>query len=182
MVNDPAVSTGSACSRRSRGCSCSRSPASPHRIVSALRAMAVAGACWGWYSVTGRGSIDPLAETATNFLRATALTVVALAPHAAGDPSHDGRAASRRSLRRPRVGRGLHALVHGAAGVDRVARGRHPAHGARPDGSGRGVAARRSPDRAHSAGRCPRRAGRRPDAVASPNDPRLAGSPVATSG
>ena len=43
-------------------------------------AMAVAGACWGWYSVTGRGSIDPLAETATNFLRATALTVVALAP------------------------------------------------------------------------------------------------------
>ena len=46
--------------------------------------MAVAGACWGWYSVTGRGSIDPLAETATNFWRATALTVVALAPTLSG--------------------------------------------------------------------------------------------------
>jgi drug/metabolite transporter (DMT)-like permease len=35
--------------------------------------MIVAGICWGWYSLAGRASRDPLAATAGNFLRATLL-------------------------------------------------------------------------------------------------------------
>ncbi len=37
--------------------------------------MIAAGACWGVYSLAGRRSADPLATTADNFLRATALTL-----------------------------------------------------------------------------------------------------------
>jgi drug/metabolite transporter (DMT)-like permease len=38
--------------------------------------MAVAGAAWGAYSLRGRGVPDPLAATASNFLRATPLALV----------------------------------------------------------------------------------------------------------
>jgi drug/metabolite transporter (DMT)-like permease len=41
--------------------------------------MLVAGACWGVYSLIGRRSTDPLAATSGNFVRATALSIVALA-------------------------------------------------------------------------------------------------------
>jgi drug/metabolite transporter (DMT)-like permease len=41
--------------------------------------MAAAGACWGAYSLIGRGASDPLADTASNFRRATFLTVIVLA-------------------------------------------------------------------------------------------------------
>ena len=40
--------------------------------------MVVAGACWGVYSIAGRGSRDPLAATTGNFWRASILAVVAL--------------------------------------------------------------------------------------------------------
>ncbi len=46
--------------------------------------MLAAGACWGVYSLAGRQSRDPLANTAGNFVRATALTALALAPTLAG--------------------------------------------------------------------------------------------------
>lgn len=38
--------------------------------------MAVAGACWGGYSLAGRGSRDPLGATAGNFLRASVAGVL----------------------------------------------------------------------------------------------------------
>jgi drug/metabolite transporter (DMT)-like permease len=38
--------------------------------------MAGAGACWGAYSIAGRGGADPLAVTADNFLRAAGIAVV----------------------------------------------------------------------------------------------------------
>ena len=41
--------------------------------------MASAGACWGLYSLIGRASADPLADTATNFVRASAISAVPLA-------------------------------------------------------------------------------------------------------
>lgn len=41
--------------------------------------MLAAGACWGVYSLIGRTSRDPLATTAGNFVRASVLTLVALA-------------------------------------------------------------------------------------------------------
>jgi len=41
--------------------------------------MLIAGACWGVYSLIGRTSRDPLATTAGNFARASALAIVALA-------------------------------------------------------------------------------------------------------
>jgi drug/metabolite transporter (DMT)-like permease len=41
--------------------------------------MAVAGTCWGAYSVIGRGSAAPLADTGRNFRRAGALLAVPLA-------------------------------------------------------------------------------------------------------
>lgn len=37
--------------------------------------MVAAGACWGVYSLAGRGSSDPLATTADNFLRATLISL-----------------------------------------------------------------------------------------------------------
>ena len=40
--------------------------------------MLAAGACWGAYSIAGRGSRDPLAATSGNFWRASILVVVAL--------------------------------------------------------------------------------------------------------
>ena len=40
--------------------------------------MLVAGACWGVYSIAGRGSRDPLAATSGNFWRASILAIVAL--------------------------------------------------------------------------------------------------------
>jgi len=42
--------------------------------------MAGAGACWGAYSLAGRGATDPLAVTADNFLRAAAIGVVIAMP------------------------------------------------------------------------------------------------------
>lgn len=41
--------------------------------------MLAAGACWGVYSLAGRASRDPLATTAGNFARATALATLVLA-------------------------------------------------------------------------------------------------------
>ena len=51
--------------------------AAPSPLGSAL--MAIAGISWGLYSLYGRRALDPLAETAGNFLRATPLAVVASA-------------------------------------------------------------------------------------------------------
>jgi drug/metabolite transporter (DMT)-like permease len=41
--------------------------------------MAFAGACWGVYSLLGRGSADPMLDTTANFLRATPLAILASA-------------------------------------------------------------------------------------------------------
>lgn len=41
--------------------------------------MIVAGVCWGVYSIIGRGSLAPLAETAWNFARTSALVCLPLA-------------------------------------------------------------------------------------------------------
>ena len=49
----------------------------PDAIGAAL--MVLAGICWGVYSLIGRRSIDPLATTAGNFVRASIVTTVALA-------------------------------------------------------------------------------------------------------
>ena len=46
--------------------------------------MIAAGGCWGVYSLAGRRSRDPLAGTAGNFLKGTALAAVALAPFLSG--------------------------------------------------------------------------------------------------
>lgn len=46
-------------------------------IVGAVLMLA-AGACWGFYSIAGRGARDPLGATAGNFWRATILGVLAL--------------------------------------------------------------------------------------------------------
>jgi drug/metabolite transporter (DMT)-like permease len=43
-----------------------------------LLLMAIAGAAWGIYSLLGRGSGAPLADTAANFLRTLPLTLIAL--------------------------------------------------------------------------------------------------------
>ncbi|MCB1384722.1 MAG: DMT family transporter [Nitratireductor sp.] len=42
--------------------------------------MAVAGICWGAYTLRGRGVADPLAATAGNFLRSVPMGLVALLP------------------------------------------------------------------------------------------------------
>ena len=39
--------------------------------------MAVAGIAWGWYSLLGRSSVDPLASTAWNFIYSVPLAAVA---------------------------------------------------------------------------------------------------------
>jgi drug/metabolite transporter (DMT)-like permease len=44
--------------------------------VLAAASMALAGACWGVYSVVGKGSTSPLADTAGNFSRAALLMVL----------------------------------------------------------------------------------------------------------
>jgi drug/metabolite transporter (DMT)-like permease len=41
--------------------------------------MAFAGACWGIYSLLGRGSTDPMLDTTANFMRATPLAIIASA-------------------------------------------------------------------------------------------------------
>ena len=41
--------------------------------------MIAAGACWGAYSILGRGSRDPLADTSSNFVRSTALLALPMA-------------------------------------------------------------------------------------------------------
>lgn len=50
--------------------------AAPDAIGAAL--MMAAGVCWGVYSLAGRGSRDPLAATAENFLRAAFLAALAV--------------------------------------------------------------------------------------------------------
>jgi drug/metabolite transporter (DMT)-like permease len=52
--------------------------AAPPAASSAL--MIAAGAAWGFYSLRGRASADPLAETAGNFLRAAPLGVLTAIP------------------------------------------------------------------------------------------------------
>ncbi|HEY9280315.1 MAG TPA: DMT family transporter [Eoetvoesiella sp.] len=42
--------------------------------------MTVAGAAWGWYSVLGKGTSDPLAATADNFIRAIPFGLLAIVP------------------------------------------------------------------------------------------------------
>jgi drug/metabolite transporter (DMT)-like permease len=49
----------------------------PHPTGSAL--MVVAGIAWGLYSLRGRGSSDPIGDTAMNFLRSAPFTVLASA-------------------------------------------------------------------------------------------------------
>jgi drug/metabolite transporter (DMT)-like permease len=48
----------------------------PNVLGAAL--MIAAGACWGIYSLAGRGSRQPLADTSANFWRASLLCVLAL--------------------------------------------------------------------------------------------------------
>ncbi len=52
-------------------------------IVSSLL-MAAAGVAWGFYSLRGRGSADPLAETAGNFIRAVPMIAIAAIPFIGG--------------------------------------------------------------------------------------------------
>jgi drug/metabolite transporter (DMT)-like permease len=53
--------------------------------------MVAAGACWGVYSLLGRGSLAPLPDTAVNFARTTALVALPLAWMARpSDASADG--------------------------------------------------------------------------------------------
>ena len=52
--------------------------ASPPAMSSAL--MAAAGACWGVYTLRGKSSVDPLADTSENFLRALPMTAIAALP------------------------------------------------------------------------------------------------------
>jgi drug/metabolite transporter (DMT)-like permease len=52
--------------------------ASPPAVSSAL--MAVSGASWGVYTLRGRSSVDPLADTTANFLRSAPMIGVAALP------------------------------------------------------------------------------------------------------
>lgn len=52
--------------------------ASPPLVSSAL--MAAAGAAWGFYTLRGRGSTDPLAETTGNFVRSVPMVLLAGLP------------------------------------------------------------------------------------------------------
>jgi drug/metabolite transporter (DMT)-like permease len=52
-------------------------------LVSSLL-MAAAGAAWGFYTLRGRGSKDPLAETTGNFVRSVPMVAVAAIPFVAG--------------------------------------------------------------------------------------------------
>jgi drug/metabolite transporter (DMT)-like permease len=52
--------------------------ASPPAVSSAL--MAAAGACWGVYTLRGKSSADPLADTSENFLRTLPMIAVAALP------------------------------------------------------------------------------------------------------
>ena len=54
----------------------------PPLISSAL--MAAAGAAWGFYTLRGRGSKDPLAETTGNFARSVPMIVLAAIPFIGG--------------------------------------------------------------------------------------------------
>ncbi len=55
--------------------------------------MAIAGVAWGFYSLTGRGSTNPLADTSRNFTRAAPLALaVALVARLAGADVHATRA------------------------------------------------------------------------------------------
>lgn len=60
--------------------------AAPDVIGSIL--MATAGACWGVYSLAGRGNRDPLGATAGNFLRASAVGILFLAASSASNALH----------------------------------------------------------------------------------------------
>lgn len=52
--------------------------AAPHPLYSAL--MCAAGIAWGFYTLRGRGSTDPLTDTAGNFLRSVPMIVIACIP------------------------------------------------------------------------------------------------------
>ena len=52
--------------------------ASPPVVSSVL--MATAGACWAFYTLRGKSSIDPLADTSENFLRALPMIAIATLP------------------------------------------------------------------------------------------------------
>ena len=57
--------------------------------------MAIAGAAWGWYSLLGKGSADPLAETTGNFVRAVPFALACAVPFIASlhaDPAGVGYA------------------------------------------------------------------------------------------
>jgi drug/metabolite transporter (DMT)-like permease len=53
--------------------------ASPPPVSSAL--MAAAGVAWGFYTIRGRGSSNPLAETAGNFARAVPMVILIAIPY-----------------------------------------------------------------------------------------------------
>ncbi len=53
--------------------------ASPPPVSSAL--MAVAGASWGFYTLRGRSTVDPLADTAGNFVRSVPMIAIAAIPY-----------------------------------------------------------------------------------------------------
>jgi drug/metabolite transporter (DMT)-like permease len=50
--------------------------------------MAAAGACWGAYSIAGRGSVDPLGATAGNFVRASVAGIAFVALARLWSPGH----------------------------------------------------------------------------------------------
>ncbi|MBK9154252.1 MAG: DMT family transporter [Chloracidobacterium sp.] len=54
----------------------------PPLLSSAL--MAAAGAAWGFYTLRGKGSTDPLAETAGNFIRSVPMIVLTAIPFIGG--------------------------------------------------------------------------------------------------
>jgi drug/metabolite transporter (DMT)-like permease len=53
-------------------------PGSTAPAPAGVAMMVAAGACWGAYSLVGRGGRDPLAATASHFWRASILTLVVL--------------------------------------------------------------------------------------------------------
>lgn len=57
------------------------SPTVSTPLVTAGLLMVISGICWGLYSLTGRGSIDPAAQTAQNFVRAALLASLLCVPY-----------------------------------------------------------------------------------------------------
>ena len=73
--------------------------------------MAFAGIAWGFYTLRGKQSKHPLADTAGNFIRAVPFVLIALLPFISAFSLFKTRHFIRRSVRRDRFGHRLHNLV-----------------------------------------------------------------------